>query len=124
MTSATVKVVAVWIISGLLAIAFILTGTPKLLQQPLLVDMFAAWGYAPWFLVTVGALEVAGAILLLIPRVAIYGVALLGVIMLGAGYTHITNAEGLQVARPTAFLVLLITVGWMRRPRRAVASTT
>ena len=124
MSSTTVKIVAVWIISGLLAAVFILAGTPKLLQQPQLVDMFAAWGYAPWFLVTVGALEVAGAILLLIPRIAIYGVALLGAIMLGAGYTHIANAEGLQVARPATFLVFLIVVGLMRRPRRAVTSTT
>ncbi len=124
MSSTTVKVVAVWIISGLLAAVFILVGTPKLLQQPQLVDMFDQWGYARWFLVMIGALEVTGAILLLIPRVAIYGVALLSVLMLGAGYTHIANAEGLQVARPAIFLVLLIVVGWMRGPRRAVAPTT
>lgn len=119
MSSTTVKVVAVWIISGLLAAVFILAGTPKLLQQPQLVDMFDQWGYARWFLVMIGALEVTGAILLLIPRVAIYGVALLSVLMLGAGYTHIANAEGLQVARPAIFLAFLVLVGWMRRPRRA-----
>ncbi len=124
MSSTTVKVVAVWIISGLLAAVFILVGTPKLLQQPQLVDMFAQWGYARWFLVTIGALEVTGAILLLIPRVAIYGVALLGVLMLGAGYTHIANAEGLEVARPAVFLAFLVLVGWMRSPRRAVAPAT
>ncbi len=119
MTSSTVKLVAVWIISGLLAAAYLLSGIAKLLQAPALVDMFAAWGYARWFLVTIGVLEVAGAILLVIPRVAIFGVAVLGVIMLGAGYTHIANAEGLQVARPAIFLAFLVFVGWMRRPRRA-----
>ncbi len=40
---------------------------------------------ASWSLVVIGGIEITGAILLLIPRLAIAGVAMLGVIMLGAG---------------------------------------
>ena len=44
-------------------------------------------------------------------------------VMLGAAYTHMANAEGLEVVRPLIFLGLLAIVGWARRPRRADAHT-
>ena len=107
-------IIALWIVSVLLAIAFLLAGTPKLLHAAVWVDKFDGWGYGQWFLGIIGGLELAGAILLLIPRMAVAGVALLGVIMLGAGYTHLANGEGLEVIRPLIFLGLLVAVGWAR----------
>ena len=60
-------------------------------------------------------LEISGAILLLIPRFAIYGVGILIAVMLGAGYTHVANGERLAVLPPLIFLGFLILVGWSRR---------
>ncbi len=100
MTKARIGTIALWIGSVLLALAFVLAGAPKLLRVEVWVDKFDGWGYASWFLVVTGGLELAGAILLLIPRLAVAGVALLAVIMLGAGYTHLANGEGLEVIRP------------------------
>lgn len=77
-------------------------------------EMFAGWGYAPWFAILIGVLELVGAIGLLIPkttRLAVYG---LTVIMLGAVYTHVTNGEAAAVSRPLAFGVLLWVVWWLR----------
>ncbi len=51
------------------------------------------------------------------------GVGALVAVMLGAAYTHMANAEGLEVVRPLIFLGLLAIVGWARRPRRADAHT-
>ena len=124
MTRTKIGVAALWIVSGLMTAAFLLAGTPKILQAPVWVDKFDTWGYSKWFLVVTGAVEITGAILLLIPRLAVSGVAVLAAVMFGAAYTHIANAEGLQVARPAIFLAFLVLVGWMRRPRRAVASTS
>ena len=118
MTRAKVGIVVLWIASVLLVIAFILAGSPKLLRVAVWVEKFDAWGYAPWFLVAIGGIEITGAILLLIPRLAIAGVALLGVVMLGAAYTHLANGEGIEVIRPLIFLGVLAPVGWARRPGR------
>jgi len=65
----------------------------------------------------IGAVEVLGGILLLIPRLAIYAVAMLVIVMLGAAYTHIVNGEGLAVIRPLVFLSLLAIAGQVRRKR-------
>jgi uncharacterized membrane protein YphA (DoxX/SURF4 family) len=104
-----------WIFSVLLALAFLLAGLPKLIAVPVWIEKFAHWGYPRWCLPLIGFLEVSGAILLLIPRVALYGVGLLIAVMLGATYTHVANGEGLAVLRPVTFLLLLILVGWLRR---------
>ena len=71
MTRTKIAAVAVWVVSGLLTMAFVLAGMPKVLQAPVWVDKFDGWGYGLWFLVLIGGLELAGAILLLIPRLAI-----------------------------------------------------
>ncbi len=115
---AKAKIAALWIVSSLLAAAFMLAGMPKVLQAPVWVDKFDAWGYSKWFLAVIGAVEIIGAILLLIPRRAVCGVGALVAVMLGAAYTHMANAEGLEVVRPLIFLGLLAIVGWARRPRQ------
>ena len=106
-----------WILSVLLALAFLLAGIPKLLSVAGWIGRFARWGYPRWFLYLIGLVELSGAILLLLPRYAIYGVGILIVVMLGAAYTHVTNGEGLAVVRPLIFLALLVALGWLRRPR-------
>ncbi len=123
MTRSKIAAVAVWVVSGLLTMAFVLAGMPKVLQAPVWVDKFDAWGYSKWFLAVIGAVEITAAVLLLIPRLAVLGVGVLTAVMLGAGYTHLTNAEGPEVIRPLIFLGLLAVVGWARRPRRAEAHT-
>lgn len=117
MTRTKIAAVAVWVVSGLLTMAFVLAGMPKVLQAPVWVDKFDAWGYSKSFLMVIGVVEITGAVLLLIPRLAVLGVGVLAAVMLGAGYTHLANAEGLEVARPLIFLGLLAIVGWARRPR-------
>ncbi len=66
-----------WVLSILLALAFLFAGLPKLLAVTAWIEKFSHWGYPRWSLPLIGLLEVGGAILLLIPRFAIYGVGML-----------------------------------------------
>ena len=110
------KNASAWVLSVVLSLAFILAALPKLLGTQAWVVKFARWGYPNWFPFAIGSLELLGAILLLIPGVAKYGASLLGVVMLGAAYTHLANGEGLQVLRPVIVLLLLGITVWLRRP--------
>ena len=94
-----------WIILGLVALGFILAALGKLTGAA--TPLFANWGYPAWFATVIGLVELAGAIGLMIPKMTRYAVIGLTLLMIGAGYTHISNGEGLQVLRPIIFLGLL-----------------
>ena len=109
--------IALWTISVLLALLFVRTGLQKMLGLGGWPGRFAAWGYAPWFVVLVGVGEIGGAVMLLIPSLATPGAAGLSVIMLGAVATHLRYGEHARVVVPLILLTLLMLVAWARRPR-------
>ncbi len=111
----TWKVAGVWTLTVILAAFFLLAGGSKLGGAPKQVDNFAHWGYAAWFLYVVGAVEVAGAVGLLVPHVAVFSVLLLGVMMLGAALTHLVHHEMMAVPVPLVIIGLLALVGYARR---------
>jgi uncharacterized membrane protein YphA (DoxX/SURF4 family) len=107
--------IAAWVLQGLAAAAFLAAGGSKLAAVPAMVDMFAKLGAGQWFRYLTGALEVIGAVLLLVPRAAFYGAALLALVMVGAIVIHLAVLGG----SPIPALVLLVVVGtvaWLRRP--------
>ena len=53
---------------GLVAFAFVLFGTFKLIGMPMMVDVFDHVGLGQWFRYATGMIEVSGAILLLAGR--------------------------------------------------------
>jgi uncharacterized membrane protein YphA (DoxX/SURF4 family) len=59
----------------------------------------------------VGAAEFVGALLLLYPRVASVGAAGLGVIMVGAVFTHLTAGEYVTSLIPLGLLGILYVIG-------------
>jgi len=84
--------IAIWVLTALTAILFLLSGVPKFFE-PGWVPRFADWGYPQWFLYVIASLEAIGAIGLLVPRFASYAAGLLIVIMIGAIYTHVTHDQ-------------------------------
>ena len=122
MASAKPRTIALWALSLLLALMFLLSGSGKLAnaQAPNGGDwdgQFVAWGYPDWFRVVVGASEAAFAILLLAPRTRFYGAAGLVGVMLGACLTHVANGEGaIAAAIPLGLAVLAAAVAWMSQP--------
>jgi uncharacterized membrane protein len=63
----------------------------------------------------IGVLEALGGLSLLVPRVATYGVMLLGIIMIGAAATHFIHGETGRIVPPLMYLALLVVVGVARR---------
>ena len=81
------------------------------------VDLFAAIGFGQWFRYFTGAVQLAGALLLLVPRTARLGGALIGSTMVGALFVHLvlldTGVGGAVV--PAALLPLVIAAAWHGR---------
>src|SRR5579864_5239493 len=105
-----------WVLQGLAAAAFLAAGGSKLAGVPAMVEMFEKVGAGQWFRYLTGALEVIGAVALLVPRAAFYGAVLLAIVMIGAIVTHLAVLGG----SPIPALVLLVIVGtvaWLRRPK-------
>jgi putative oxidoreductase len=106
--------VGLWVVQVLLASQFVMAGLMKVSGSPVMVDMFAEIGAGQWLRFLVGALEVAGAIGLLVPRLC--GLAALGLVALMTG-AIITNVGVLNEspAMPFAYLLVAALVAWFRR---------
>lgn len=113
--SAKTKTMVLWLGSALLAALFLFAGGSKLAGAEMHVQHFQHWGYPDWFRVLIGFLEAAGAVTLLVPRLASIASAVLAVVMAGAVYTHVAHGEGAQAVVPGILLVLLSLVACARR---------
>ena len=119
---ANAKNVVATIIAVLLALAFLTAGGTKLAGVQMHFEQFARWGYPSWFVYVVGLVEVAGAILVLIPATRFYGAALLAINMAGAAFTHARAHEWSSLPAPMALLFLAVIVAWYRRPAAGLRS--
>ncbi|WP_329032666.1 DoxX family protein [Streptomyces sp. NBC_01725] len=92
---------------------------PKLVGHSSAAESFDAIGFGDWFMYLTGALEVAGAVALLIPILSgVSAIALIG-LMIGAFITQLTVFDGENALTPVIFLALLAVVAWVRRRRTA-----
>ncbi|HEX2176572.1 MAG TPA: DoxX family protein [Nocardioidaceae bacterium] len=112
-----------WVIQVLLAVFFLVAAAgPKLFGQSVAVEMFDQIGLGQWFRFFVGTLELAGAIGLLVPRLA--GLAALGLIgvMVGAVFTQLFVLDDpLLAITPVLLGVVLGLIAWGRgRETRAL----
>ena len=105
--------IGLWVVQGLLALAFLGAGGGKLTGAVAMVEMFDKIGVGQWFRYVTGLLEVSGAILMLVPGMARYAGALLAVVMVGAVMSHLTILGGSPVA-PLVLGVLSGIVAWKR----------
>lgn len=105
----------VWGIRILLALAFGAAGIAKLAGVPQMVQVFDAIGFGQWFRYLTGAVEVVGAVLLLVPAASFFASLLLTATMVGAVATHLVLIGGSPV--PALVLGLLSAfVAWRQRP--------
>ena len=101
------KNVALWALQILTASVFLMSGFARLSGQPRTVEMFDQVGVGQWFRYVTGGIEVASAILLLIPRLTPVGAVLLVCTMAGAVLAQLLFIGG----SPVAPLVLLCFAG-------------
>jgi putative oxidoreductase len=106
--------VALWVLQGLLALAFLGAASGKLLGKPEMVALFEAIGIGQWFRYATGLLELTGALLIVVPRTKFFGAVLLSIVMVGAVLTHLFVLHNAPTA-PAVLLVLAGVVAWTRR---------
>jgi uncharacterized membrane protein YphA (DoxX/SURF4 family) len=113
----------VWGLRILLALAFGAAGATKLAGVQQMVQLFDAVGFGQWFRYLTGAVEVIGAILLLVPATGFVGGLLLTATMVGGVGTHLLLIGGNPA--PAIVLGLLSAfVAWKLRPASLPAPST
>lgn len=109
------KSAAIWGISAVLAVVFLVSGIQKLVSERSFFAVAAMDQYPAWFRLVVGLVETLGGIGLLVPRLALLSAFALSIVMFGASYTHLVS--GVPGAGLPAFLfLLLLVVIWAKRP--------
>lgn len=113
-----------WIVLGLEVLTMGEAGLGKFEHLDGWLYWFAQFGYPPQMSLVVGGVEVVGAGLLLVPKLAAYVAPVLMVIMFGALEAVLTTETDLGWFDPVLHLVLLtiiLAVRWPDRwhPRRA-----
>lgn len=114
-TGKTMNII-LWVLQIGVAAMFLMAGSVKLAGPEQVVAMFNTIGLGQWFRYLTGALEVAGAVMLLIPRLSGVGALLLICVMIGAVFTHLFVIGG----SPVGAIVLLVVsaiIAWGRRDR-------
>jgi len=111
-TQSKSKVIGVWTLKVLLALAFLAAGGSKVAGVPAMVVVFTKIGFGQWFRILTGLLEMAGAIGLLVPRFAFYAAVLLTVVMIGAIGFHLTSLGG-NPTPPVVLLALSALTAWL-----------
>lgn len=108
--------IALWVGQILLALMFVMAGASKVFGDQAMVEMFATIGVGQWFRYVVGALELAGAVGVLIPRLS--GLAALGLVclMVGAAITNVFIL-GASPLIPIVLTVMGALVVWGRWSR-------
>jgi uncharacterized membrane protein YphA (DoxX/SURF4 family) len=102
-----------WGLQIMLAAVFAFTAWRKFIAHPVPVETVEALGAGQWLRVAIGIAELAGAIGLLVPRLAWLAAGCLALLMLGATGTHLFLIGG----SPAFAIVLMLgcaTVAWLR----------
>ena len=116
--------IASWIFQVLLAVLFIMMGAQKLMGEAEVTANFAKWGMPSFMLVVIGALEVAGGLGLLIPKLAGLAAAGLVGIMIGALFTHLSHGEMDMAPMPLVVMILLAFIAYVRNPLSLLRKST
>lgn len=107
-----------WLLTGLcwlLGLELVLFAPLKFYPRgigswPSYLVKFRNWGFPPWFSFVVGAGEIAGGILLLLPSRRFLGAVIVIIILVGAMVTHQINHDKLSdsISAPTHLLLAVV----------------
>lgn len=106
--------ILVWVLRVLVAGLFLFAAFAKLSGNQMMVDEFAVIGLGQWFRYLTGILELAGAILVLIPAVSVAGALILLAVDAGAfvAQAFVLHGDVIHTFVIGAVLGLLI---WLQR---------
>lgn len=117
------KSIGLWTLQVLVAINFLFAGGGKLAGMEPMVEVFEAVGIGQWFRIVTGALEVGGAVLLLIPSLAAVGALVLSGVMVGAILTELIILSGSPLI-PAILLLMLVAISYGRRDHLPLRTAT
>ena len=98
--------ILLWAVAFQLVLVFARAGWAKFDPSSGWARAFTHWGYPVWFRILIGVLEIGAALLLVWPRAAAYGAAMIIVVMLGGMGTHVFVEH--RPSRVTSELVHLV----------------
>ncbi|MGC2653431.1 MAG: DoxX family protein [Mycobacterium sp.] len=117
--SVRARLVAYWIVTGLLASELVLGGIWDILRIPLVRDVVTHVGYPTYLLVLLGVWKLLGAAALLAPRLPLlkeWAYAGAFFVFSGAIVSHLTTGNDLHELGFLVVLLLLIAASWTLRP--------
>jgi putative oxidoreductase len=111
-----IDLVTTWLPRLGMAIAFLMIGASKFESQSTWIRTFNEIGWGSWFRYFTGALQILGAVLVLIPRTCVIGIGMLSSTMIGAVLIWIVVLHKPGNAPIPAFVLIpLIVVGIQAR---------
>ncbi len=118
MTSVDVKTptpvarISIWVLRVLMAALFLFAAAMKLTGQPAMVAEFDTVGLGQWFRYVTGLMELAGGVLVLIPRRSVLGAGLLLMVDAGAFVAQVAvlRMDWIHTVVIGALLVALIVM--------------
>lgn len=113
------KKIAYWVSTGLVALAFLVGGAMDLLQPPDAVDGMLALGMPIYVMTLLGMWKVPGALVLLVPRLALVKEwAYAGIVfdLTGASFAHASVGDGADKVLTPLVIMAIAIVSWSLRP--------
>jgi uncharacterized membrane protein YphA (DoxX/SURF4 family) len=122
MTSATsgkLRLILTWFLRVLLGLVFLAIGIEKLTGTMGTIPFFNAIGWGQWFRYASGAMDTAGALLILVPRWTSYGAVII-TCTVGLGTVLCFTMDLFNPIFPSVMTILAATLVWLAwRPRPA-----
>jgi uncharacterized membrane protein YphA (DoxX/SURF4 family) len=107
--------IALWTLQVLTAAVFVFAAIPKITADPMAVAGFAMMGIGPTGMLTIGLLELAGAIALFIPRLTGLAALCQVALMIGAVTTTLVYMDPAMAVMPAIVLVVVAVIAYARR---------
>ena len=107
--------VTLWILQVLAAALYVFASIPKITADPMAVTGFAMMGIGIAGTITIGLLELAGAIAMFIPRLTGLAATCFIALMIGAVATTLVYMDPAMAVLPAAVLVVVAIIAYGRR---------
>src|SRR5258705_967077 len=108
-----------WLVTGIVAIAFVVPGIGNLVHAPQIAGDMAHLGYPSYFLNILGTWKILGAIAIMLPRLArLKEWAYAGMIfdLTGAAISRAASGDGAGGISPPLAIAVLVIISWALRP--------
>ena len=101
------------LLNALLILIFLASGGAKLASLEFELVAFERWGYPLWFMYLTGALEVAGALALIVRKTQALAALCLTGLMGGAVLTHLIHSEWAMLVLAALIMLASFARAWL-----------